>query len=341
MILSDKDVLPRLAEIGLKSPDADFPFDPKAQMGSCSIDLRLSPTVWVPRRFRAIDLSTKQPWGAAVSNAFRQRSIGEAGLWLRPGGFVLGRTLEIFEVPTDLVGRLTGRSSLGRLGISVVAPSDFINPGWRGHMPLMVINHSPFWVRIYATLSVVQLCFIRLSSIPERLYGAETGAKYQDDEGGPSKYWLDWSVKLLKQRLDMKTSGAAQEAVLTRVAGDLDDSTRQRFARALRTYGNVSDTSDFVEFFARRERRRSSRLSLFPWLLSIPTAVLLRSAVEWWQASALGMAGVMGIAAATLVLAWWLYRENTKTAFTANDIRRLAREAEKQSTSRDSGADSR
>lgn len=337
MILSDTDIQQRLTEFGLTSPDPGAPFDADHQLGSCSIDLRLSPTIWLPRRFRALDLSTKNPWGAAISNAFRQRSIGERGVWLRPGGFFLGRTLESFQVPADLVGRLTGRSSLGRLGISVVAPSDFINPGWRGHMPLMVINHSPFWVRIYATLSVVQLCFIRLSSMPTRPYGAETGAKYQDDEGGPSRYWLDWSVKLLKQRLDAKTVDAEQESALARVAAELDEPTRHRFARALRAYGTVSDIDDFVEFFARRERRRSSRLSLLPWLLSIPTALILRYAIDWWHLGIGGKAAIILILAAALCAAYWLYRENSRTAFTPNDIRRMARDARSQSTSIGSG----
>lgn len=216
----------------------------------------------------------------------------------------------------------------GHVRISVVAPSDFINPGWRGHMPLMIINHSPFWVRMYATLSVVQLCFVQLSSVPTHSYGAETGAKYQDDEGGPSKYWLDWSVKLLKERLDAKTVGSAQQGALAKLAAELDEPTRHRFARALRAYGTVSDTEDFVEFFARRERRRTSRLALLPWLLSIPTAVLLRYAPYWWQEGTGGKLAVAGTTAAGLALVYWIYRENTRTAFSANDIRRMAKDAQ-------------
>lgn len=325
MILADTDILARLDDFVIRSTDQQFPFDEKVQVGPCTVDLRLAPTVWVPKRFRAIDLSTRRPWGATISNAFRQRSIGENGYLLRPGAFLLGRTLEAFHVPADLVGRLIGRSSLGRLGISVVSPSDFINPGWRGHMPLMIINHSPFYVRIYATLSVVQLCFVRLSSTPTRPYGQETDAKCQDDDGGPSKYWLDWSVKLLKQRLDSKSVGAAQEGALAQLASELDEPTRHRFARALRAYGTVADTEDFVEFFARRERRRASRLSLFPWLLSIPTAILLRYAAVWWQAGAGGKGAVIALLIAGAALAYWLYRENTRTALTANDIRRMAK----------------
>lgn len=329
MILTDREIRARLADFGFAAPVGATPFDPDVQIKSCSVDLRLSPTIWKPRRWRTLDLSLKNPWGAKIAQAFEQQSIPESGYVLRPGQFVLGRTFETFSIPSDLAGRLTGRSSIGRLGISVVAPSSVINPGWSGHMPLMIINHAPFSIRLYSGLSVVQAYFSKLSEPPAKLYGDDPDAKYQNDDGGPSKYWLDWSMKLLKSSVDAKTAGQAQTDHLARVSAALDEPTRRRFAKALAVYGTVSDTGDFIEFFARRERTRSAALMLMPALLSLPIAVLFRWGVTWWNdPSQWPKIVVLALAGATAFIAWRLFKLNEKTAFTANDIRRIAREQE-------------
>lgn len=331
MFLTDIEIKSRLADLAISSPDASMPFNEDLQVKPCSVDLRLSPTYWQPRRFRSLDLSLKQPWGAKIAQAFKQRSIPDDGIVLRPGQFILGRTFETFKIPPDLLGQLTGRSSIGRLGVSVVATSGLINPGWRGHMPLMLINHSPYSVRHYAGLSVVQVYFSPLRTPPEKLYGEESGAKYANDDGGPSKYWLDWSMKLLRERVDAKVATPLQTEHLARVSAALDEPTRQRFSKALVSYGTVSDTSDFIEYFARRERERSARLTVAPWLLSLPTAALYRWGPALWNVP--GWTGKASLAVgivATLFAAYRLYRLNQRTAFSANDIRKIAKEQERQ-----------
>lgn len=327
MFLTDDQIKARLAEMAITSPDPSMPFDPSNQIKSCSVDLRLSPTYWQPRRFRRLDLSLRHPWGANISNSFSQRSMPVGGVLLRPGQFLLARTFEKFKVPTNLIAQLTGRSSLGRLGVSVVAPSGFINPGWQGHMPLMLINHAPYSIRLYAGLGVVQVYFSELSLPPSNPYGPSTSAKYVDDDGGPSKYWLDWSLKLLRQRVDAKTGGAAQTEHLARVSAALDEATRRRFTQALDKYGAVSDTSDFIEYFARRERERSARLTLAPWLLSLPTTALFRWGLALAEAPGwFGKALLAVFVAMMLGAAYVLYTLNRRTAFSANDIRRIAKE---------------
>ena len=327
MFLNDIAIRTRLAEFAITSPDSTLPFDSNVQVKSCSVDLRLSPTVWKPRLFRTLDLSLKHPWGSQIARAFNQQSIPESGIVLRPGQFVLARTFESFCIPSDLVGRLAGRSSLGRLGVSVVAPSGFINPGWRGHMPLMLINHAPFSIRLYAGLSVVQVYFSQLKDVPQNLYGTDTGAKYNDDDGGPSKYWLDWSVKLLQSRVDAKTAGQKETDHLARISAALDEPTRRRFSKALDVYGKVSDTSDFIEFFARSERSRSARITVAPWLSGLPTAAIFRWGEPAWSAPGWAYKALLVAAGlATIFAAWRLYKLNERTAFSANDIRRIARE---------------
>src|SRR3569833_2916900 len=53
---------------------------------------------------------------------------------LHPGEFVLGSTLERVTLPDDLVARLEGKSSLGRLGLLIRSTAGFIAPGWDGHV---------------------------------------------------------------------------------------------------------------------------------------------------------------------------------------------------------------
>jgi deoxycytidine triphosphate deaminase len=136
-ILSDIEIKAGLEELQIRTDNPNFPFDAIKQIQPCSIDLRLSDLIWKPKRFRCLNLSEGGRARARVANAFTRKRISfPKGYVLRPGEFLLGRTYEAFTVPNNLTARLVGRSSLGRLGLSVVAPSSFINPGWRGHMPL-------------------------------------------------------------------------------------------------------------------------------------------------------------------------------------------------------------
>lgn len=66
---------------------------------------------------------------------------------LRPGQMLLARTYEAFNMPPDLAGRLAGRSSYARLGIAIHCGADHINPGWKGRMPLQLVNLSPRTIR--------------------------------------------------------------------------------------------------------------------------------------------------------------------------------------------------
>jgi deoxycytidine triphosphate deaminase len=199
-ILSDCELNARITELHIQTDNPNFPFDATKQIQPCSIDLRLSDVIWTPKRFRSINLSEDSRQGSSITNAFRRKRLTfPKGYVLGPGKFVLCRTYESFTIPNNLTAWLVGRSSLGRLGLSIASPSCFINPGWRGHMPLMLVNHSPFKIRVHPYLGIVQLCLETLSSRPNRAYGAEEiGSKYIDDDGGPSKYWLDHSIRVLE-----------------------------------------------------------------------------------------------------------------------------------------------
>src|SRR5205085_4347843 len=118
---------------------------------------------------------------------------------LKPSEMLLGRTYEIFTIPKDHAGKLEGRSSFARLGLAVHCSADFINPGYRGHMPLQLINFSRSSIRVFPLIPICQLILVRLSSTPTRVYGdRELSSKYMDDDGGPSYWWRDKRIKSLK-----------------------------------------------------------------------------------------------------------------------------------------------
>ena len=113
---------------------------------------------------------------------------------LHPGEFVLGSTLERIQLPDDLVARLEGKSSLGRLGLLIHSTAGFVDPGWDGHVTLELSNVANLPITIYYGMKIGQLSFVQLSEPAERPYGSdELGSKYQGQRGPtPSRYWQNF-----------------------------------------------------------------------------------------------------------------------------------------------------
>jgi dCTP deaminase len=102
---------------------------------------------------------------------------------LHPGEFVLGSTLEHVEVPDDLVARLEGKSSLGRIGLLIHSTAGYVDPGWKGHLTLELSNVSKLPITLYHRMKIGQISFLRLTEPAERLYGSkELGSKYQGQQ---------------------------------------------------------------------------------------------------------------------------------------------------------------
>jgi dCTP deaminase len=113
---------------------------------------------------------------------------------LHPGEFVLASTLERIRLPDDLVARLEGKSSLGRLGLLIHSTAGFIDPGWDGHVTLELSNVANLPVTIYPGMKIGQISFVQLSEPAAMPYGSEElGSKYQDQRGPtPSRYWKNF-----------------------------------------------------------------------------------------------------------------------------------------------------
>lgn len=115
---------------------------------------------------------------------------GDEPFILHPGEFVLGSTLERLRLPDDLVARLEGKSSLGRLGLLIHSTAGFVDPGWDGHVTLELSNVANLPITIYYGMKIGQLSFVRLTEPAEHPYGsAGLGSKYQGQKGPtPSRY---------------------------------------------------------------------------------------------------------------------------------------------------------
>ena len=122
---------------------------------------------------------------------------GDQPFILHPGEFVLGSTLERVALPDDLVARLEGKSSLGRLGLLIHSTAGFIDPGWNGHVTLELSNVANLPITIYHGMKIGQLSFVQLSEPASAPYGSDgLGSKYQGQQGPtPSRYWRNFEAE--------------------------------------------------------------------------------------------------------------------------------------------------
>jgi dCTP deaminase len=111
---------------------------------------------------------------------------------LHPGEFVLGSTLERVTLPNNIVGRIEGKSSLGRLGLLIHSTAGFVDAGWSGNLTLELSNVANLPITIYPGMKIGQLCLFRMTSPAERPY-SERG-KYQGQRGPtPSRFFEDFA----------------------------------------------------------------------------------------------------------------------------------------------------
>jgi dCTP deaminase len=115
---------------------------------------------------------------------------------LHPGEFVLGQTLERVRLPDDLVARLEGKSSLGRLGLLIHSTAGFVDAGFEGNLTLELSNVANLPITIYHGMPIGQISFMRMDGPVESPYGSrETRSKYQGQaEPTPSRFYLNFDA---------------------------------------------------------------------------------------------------------------------------------------------------
>jgi dCTP deaminase len=114
---------------------------------------------------------------------------------LHPGEFVLGSTLEHVQLGHDIVARLEGKSSLGRIGLLIHSTAGFVDPGFDGYLTLELSNVANLPIAIYPGMKIGQISFYQLTTPAEHPYGSDaTGSKYQGQRGPtPSRAYQDFA----------------------------------------------------------------------------------------------------------------------------------------------------
>jgi dCTP deaminase len=186
MILSDRDIREAI-ESGRVEVD---PFDPTCIQPS-SVDLHVDAQfrVFANSRYPYIDVRAEMP---ELTELVEVKD--DEPFILHPGEFVLGSTVERVRLPDDLVARLEGKSSLGRLGLLIHSTAGYVDPGWDGYLTLELSNVANLPITIYPGMKIGQLSFVQMSEPAEAPYGSGgLGSKYQGQRGPtPSRYWQNF-----------------------------------------------------------------------------------------------------------------------------------------------------
>ncbi len=176
MIFSDRTIIEAI-DAGRVSID---PFD-RALVQPSSVDVRCDYLfrVFENHRYPLIDPKAVQPDLTSEVEASTDHPF-----ILHPGEFVLGTTLETIRLGDDVVARLEGKSSLGRLGLLIHSTAGFIDPGFSGQVTLELSNVANLPIAIYPEMKIGQISFYQMTTAAEHPYGsASLGSKYQGQAG--------------------------------------------------------------------------------------------------------------------------------------------------------------
>lgn len=302
MYASDTTIRELLDVLDISTTSEAPPFEPDDQIQPCSIDLRVDHVFWRPRHVRwqrvrrshrVLDLRRHRFQEISPRRHWKRMVLKQGDtILLRPGQMVLARVCESFTMPDEWAGKIEGRSSYARLGLMVHCSGDFINPGWKGHMPLELVNFGKSTIRLVPYLPICQLKLVAVSSTPDRKYGdVDLGSKYLPDDGGPSYWWRDRLVaRVIEQLADHEVSTNMSHEILDRI-GEPDVGVLDRLERDISNerIGNYENVDSFLDQFAKREdlRRTWHRVWVGGVFLILTALIgtLLTLAVTSWPSS--------------------------------------------------------
>ncbi|HUF33608.1 MAG TPA: dCTP deaminase [Acidimicrobiales bacterium] len=183
MILSDRTIREQLAAGRIVIE----PFD-EADIQPSSVDLHIDRFFRVFRNHTMAHIDVKQD----LEELTELVEVGEDDVFiLHPGEFVLGSTAERVALPDDLVARLEGKSSLGRLGLLIHSTAGFVDAGWDGHLTLELSNVATLPITLYPGMKIGQISFLQMTTAADQPYGTgKLGSKYHGQRGPtPSRYF--------------------------------------------------------------------------------------------------------------------------------------------------------
>lgn len=184
MILSDSEIRRYMARE--KDPLIIEPMPKDSQFQPASLDLRLGIKGKAYRKDEYLNLFVIFK-GKDLTKHMIDLEFDPVGGYfdLRPGEFALLETFERLTIPKDLVGRIEGKSSFGRLGVTAHITAGFFDPGWDGVATLEVANINPIYtVRLQASQPICQIAFEQVAGVVERPYGSDgLNSHYQHAKG--------------------------------------------------------------------------------------------------------------------------------------------------------------
>lgn len=179
-MLSDRDI-----KKYIESGDLQISNLADTQIGASSVDLTLDKKFLI---FKHSDVTHINPEAYDKEKIMSSVIKENESFIIHPGEFVLGTTKEYVKIPDFLVGRLDGRSSLGRLGIVVHSTAGSVHPGFEGQLTLEIANISNLPVELRPGLKICQISFMTLTSPAINPYNKVPTSKYHDQRGpGVSK----------------------------------------------------------------------------------------------------------------------------------------------------------
>ena len=191
-ILSDKTIKEYLKEgkIGFE------PLTDEKQIQPSSIDMRLGDEFKV---FKVIRKPYIDPDDEEDLTSYMESTIvpeGEAFI-IHPNEFALATTLEYVKLPDDIVARVEGRSSMGRLGVTMHVTAGFIDPGFEGRITLEISNIGSMPVALYPGQRVCQIVFETMTTPSELPYGhPDRNSKYMGQtRPESSRIKLDYELR--------------------------------------------------------------------------------------------------------------------------------------------------
>ncbi len=187
MILSDRSLREQIAAGRIVIDPLD-----ETLIQPSSIDVRISNLFRVFRNHTAGVIDVKEDLTALTELV---EIPADEAFMLHPGEFVLGSTLERIAVPDDLVARIEGKSSLGRLGLLIHSTAGFIDAGFDGHITLELANVASLPITLYPGMKIGQVSFVQMTSPADHPYGSGAkGSKYQGQRGPtPSRYFENFA----------------------------------------------------------------------------------------------------------------------------------------------------
>ncbi|MEH2275994.1 MAG: dCTP deaminase [Nostoc sp.] len=282
MRLSSTDIRRFLEEGSLKIVGkSELEFNANEQIRPSSVDVRISDDFWKFKNYETLeyldilDIEKARYFKDNPKLIYEQIHLlnGEY-LEIKPGELIITETFEWIELPTFLSANLKGRSSFARLGISIHCTGDFINPGYKGHMPMQLVNHSSIPIRIYPYLSMAQLVFERVSSEPDVDYQNLSTSIYKSDSGnvgGLSLWFRDREI----EKVALRISGAKFEQKTQMMIEDALIRSEKRTLKQIESSlkrAKVSEPKQIekrLQNFESKDIKRDKKMRIFFWIFTL------------------------------------------------------------------------